>query len=826
MKKFKKNFLLCLILILGIASFVLNGAQYSLNEKVFAEEARDEQIVISTVEELLEFRDKVNSGDSKFVSGNVKLEKSLDLSEVENWVSIKTFKGTFDGNGKSIENLTIKEGSSRGLFENLEGAKIFDLGVGACVVLSEKQDESTGEYIPNEQIVVGGICARASLNSKISASYSKLSVKATRIKDFSKTAVVSEFYEKVPDSEEEETLKYETFAYSGELIIGGVVGKLSESSLENCYSIPEINILQNGNNNVSTYIGGVVGVAENGSIHNVYVAPSNSFTIALENKNGDLLGVDAKNSSIKINSEKDSNSEIVFGGIVGFGAGVKLTNALFSSVCASLSMLKIQRGGLVGKIVNNETAFPTIAYSRFLNLAVSSTSNVLAYPNGGIGNANEVGFEKYSGVSVDAMPTQNAFASSWEWDSFRPWFLEVEGEEEIWKKTSIISSSGLFFPALQKFASFTITVAGSKEVSYTSGGAYLSGYYTLSISGLDKKTNAFTAGQNVTLSAKLFDSDGNSLHNFKKYFKFVNWQVDGKLVANIKYGEEESTAQSGYSVELNEELGETKLSFVASSQTEGVYTVGIAGNPVVVNVKFRNNETNSHQENIGKISKKVGNNVEEYVDNFSFTIDSYQNGLAVSLVADASESGEYIFANKWVDENSISQTTAGKTIVVELNNEQKTSSARFYPTVVSTSEGLVANIVAYFSNNTSALTVGLTEGGKIQVDEEEIESKYQKNIINGTTVVLKATPNEGMKFVGWFNGENEISTETEFVITVSEATNIQAKFEKIEENKGGLAWWVITLLVVCPVFVGGIIAIIVVKVKKGGRNSYRKNFKY
>lgn len=835
MKKFKACFLMCLILVLGLGCFAFQGGFVVFAEPstqtLQGEGTQQNPYLISNVEDLKNFRDEINGGGENYVGAYIRLEKSLKLSEIENWEPIKNFKGTFDGNGKTIEEITISSGTERGLFETLEGAKVYDLGVGINVVLSEEVDEE-GNIIPNEKVIVGGICAKATKNTEISASFCNISVKATRKTEVSATASVSDFYDEIErktnvitiDGQEVtvETVVYETYSYCGALVVGGIVGKLSESTIKNCYCVPEITITQDGSNQITSYFGSAVGEAENGAISNVYIAPTNDYISALETKNGDLIGVDAKNSPIKINSEKTS-SQIVFGGIVGYASGVKINNVLFSSVLSSLSQFKIQRGGIIGNVIDNETFFPKISYSRFLNIASSSsTSNILSYTNG-VGNSTEVGFTTYAGVAIDAMPTQAAFTQTWEWDESRPWFLDVEGEPEVWKKSSTISSMGLFFPSLQKFASFSVSITGSKEVSLTAEGAYSSGYYTLSIEGAEEKTNQFTSGQVVTLVAKLY-SDGNNLHDFKNYFKFVNWQLDGNPVANIDY-ENESTAQKGYTVSLDTEKGETKLSFEASAQTEGVYTVSIVGRPVTVNVKFINEQTQSAQENIGRISKKIGNNVEQFTQDFSFVIDEYLSGVAVSLVAEATETNDFVFANKWVDANSTSQTASNKTIAVELNNEQKTSSARFYPTVVSTSEGLSATIVASFSNNTSSFTASVGEGGSIQVDGEELSTTLTKTVVNETSVLLKAISNEGFKFVGWFSGEELVSEDQEYAFVVSQATNIEAKFEEIKKDEGGLTWWIITLIVVCLIFVGGIITIIVVKVKKGG-NSYRKKYKF
>ena len=187
---------------------------------------------------------------------------------------------------------------------------------------------------------------------------------------------------------------------------------------------------------------------------------------------------------------------------------------------------------------------------------------------------------------------------------------------------------------------------------------------------------------------------------------------------------------------------------------------------------------------------------------------------------------EYIFANNWTDGNLTSQETINKTIIVELNNDEKSSDSRFYPKVVSTSSGLVASVVAKFSNNTNPLSVSIKGEGQIKLNSGEEISSISERIINGTTINLEAVPSEGMQFVGWFNGEEELSKETIYEFVLTEETLIEARFEKIPEEKGGLPWWGITLIVGIPVLAALITTIVIVKVKGNSRRGYRKNYKF
>lgn len=816
MKSFKKVFVtsfLCLIFVFSAALF----ATFSNYGQVVAEEGTlegagtsENPYLISSVSNLELFRNEVNTGNPAYINGFFKLEKSLNLKDIESWIPIgngNAFKGTFEGNGKTIDNINLKDGNSLGLFGNLENARISNLGISVNVVLSEENNE--GVITPNSQKIVGGFAGIA-VNSEIFASYSKFNFQASRITRMPESRAL-EFYTKIEGSElveedEQITYEYETYSYMGELTVGAVVGKAVGSTISNSYSVPSLIIYQDGTNTVSSFFGGIVGWAKGGTVENVYVAPTDTLVSA---KNGNLQAVDAKDAPIVINTSKDASSAVTFGGIVGLATEGELTvqNTLFSSVLASLSKAKLTRGGIIGQISTNSSDWPRqVMYGKYLSIA-NAQANIMSFSSG-IGNGAEVGYSLNSSVSAtNAVPTQTMF-KSWAWNEFRPW------SEDVWKDTSIITSMGYYFPALQKFASFTISITG------------LSGYYTLQLDGITKNSYQYTAGQEVRIIATFHNEAGDPFRNFKNYFKFTNWLFGKSSVAALNY-DGESTSQDGYNVTLDPQNGRTTISFIASSQTEGNYDVKIKGNPVTVNVSFRNYETKLKQENIGRITKKIGNNVETFVEDFSFVVGEFASKEAITLTADSSENLEYIFADIWEDGNSTDRKAINKkTIIVELNNGDNTQDSRFYPAVVSTSSGLVASVVAKFSNNTNPLSVSIKGEGQIKLNSGEEISSISERIINGTTINLEAVPSEGMQFVGWFNGEEELSKETIYEFVLTEETLIEARFEKIPEEKSGLPWWGITLIVGIPVLAALITTIVIVKVKGNSRRGYRKNYKF
>lgn len=619
-----------------------------------------------------------------------------------------------------------------------------------------------------------------------------------------------------------ETFQFETYSYFGEITFGGIVGQALDSFVNNSYCVPTISVLQGETeSSISSNLGGIAGHVVNGEIINVYVAPTTGLVSEIVSKNGNLAAITFESAPIKINNS--SSSSVTFGGIVGLarGSGLKINNTMFFSFLASLSPNNIGRGGIVGAVSQNSSLWPEVMYGKYLSLSNLSTS--MMNFSSGVGNAASVGLSVNSSVgAVSEMPTSQTF-NSWAWNEFRMWNFE-----DVWKETSIIPQLGYFFPSLQKFAIVTISVVGQNEVSFTPGGNYLRGYYTLEIDGQSENSIEITTGAMVTLTATFYSEDGNQFRDFNKFFTFTNWMQNSYSVSEISYNSP-SVSQDGYTVTLNEETGQTKISFVASSKTEGSYDVRIKGKPVEVNVYLFNNETETSQNNIGVITKTAANKEEKFSSNFSFTIEEYLNGEVISLIADDSESGNFVFANKWVDSNLTTQSTSLRSITIELNNEQTSSSARFYPRVVPTENGLVANLIAYFSEYTVPLTIEVGSGGTISFNGETYSNNFSQNVIIGEMVTITANPNEGMELVGWYiNDVWQETTSLSININPSVATTVSAVFVETP-NKGGLEAWAIALIVIgCAVVIAGVVLTIVI-VKKRSFKSYKrsyKNFRY
>ena len=79
-----------------------------------------------------------------------------------------------------------------------------------------------------------------------------------------------------------------------------------------------------------------------------------------------------------------------------------------------------------------------------------------------------------------------------------------------------------------------------------------------------------------------------------------------------------------------------------------------------------------------------------------------------------------------------------------------------------------AKLVANYLKNMFKVIVEPTEGGTAAGG-----GSYQE----GKTAPLTATPNEGYRFVGWFEGETKVSDQASYDYPVTKAVTLTAKFE-------------------------------------------------
>lgn len=224
---------------------------------------------IKTVEELVAFRDKVNSGLT-YEGKTINLVADLDLSSVcykvdgtatndKSWEPIgnygtdttHTFKGTFNGNYYKIENLYINsEKSYQALFGYAQKATIIG-------VVIEQNSSITGNSY------VGSIAGKCTGNIKRCVNYGKINSAA------SSSAIDLGGIVGRNEGTAEECYNISNVQSNG-YAVGGICGENYSGTIKNCYSIGNVNTLGHDSNSHSQ-TGGITGNnVKNATVENVY----------------------------------------------------------------------------------------------------------------------------------------------------------------------------------------------------------------------------------------------------------------------------------------------------------------------------------------------------------------------------------------------------------------------------------------------------------------------------------------------------------------------------------------------------------------------------
>ena len=288
--------------------------------------ADDGKYYISTAEQLKEFADKVNDDSGKYTDIDAELTADIDLNpgftfkedgsysgpdgeEPHQWTPIGNiideedpdsfgYTGTFDGNGKTISGLYIKNTSSDTDYQGFFGyvgssGKIENLSVSGTVTGNNfvggvvGRNRGTVENCYNTGTVtgnnfVGGIVGNNNPGASVENCYNTGSVSGPdSVSGNSVGGVVGYNGNGIV------TNSYNTGEVSGNNHVGGVVGLNSGGSVENCYNIGEVS----GPDSVSgSYVGGVVGYnsgPDSGSSGTV----TDCYFLKTDDVNKDLQGI-------------------------------------------------------------------------------------------------------------------------------------------------------------------------------------------------------------------------------------------------------------------------------------------------------------------------------------------------------------------------------------------------------------------------------------------------------------------------------------------------------------------------------------------------------
>ena len=328
---------------------------------------------ITSKSDLEHFRDLVNAG--KDTTGkSFYLTADIDLGEVAenvtNWTPIgyytsssnhKEFKGTFDGNGHKITNLSINNESTdyQALFGGQvgAGATIKNLGVEGRV----KGKQATGG-------LVAYLNSSAEKQSVIENCYSDVKVTGTSFSG----GLVGYAYDNSSISNSYATGQV---TVSGEYAGGLAGGVRSGSSITNSFATGAVT-------GTGERTGGLVGSAgTNSNITNSYATGIVTGTTKVGGLAGSASGLVTNCYAIGDVIWSESGTGERFGGLVGTtGQGAEIKDS-FSSGTVSANM---NTGGLVGYVDSSESSITKISNS----YATGNVTGASYYTGGLVGYAN------------------------------------------------------------------------------------------------------------------------------------------------------------------------------------------------------------------------------------------------------------------------------------------------------------------------------------------------------------------------------------------------------------------------------------------------------
>jgi len=242
---------------------VLRNLPFLADERLGSE---DNPIIISNLEDLVNFRNAVNAGNT-FFGQVIRLTNSIDVG-AEEWIPIGSsvanhFGGIFDGNGHFIRNLTMTRSAAQtGFFGFTNAATIRDLGF-VNVSITSTNTSATADV----GVVVGQSMSSLTLNCVVVFG-GTVTVAGQNVGGLvgrmllSNNNITHSFVDNVAFS-------------TTSLYLGGIVGLMQSGNIRHCYFRGTIN----GTNTSTTagYLGGIVGRITNNaalwapSIQDVFV---------------------------------------------------------------------------------------------------------------------------------------------------------------------------------------------------------------------------------------------------------------------------------------------------------------------------------------------------------------------------------------------------------------------------------------------------------------------------------------------------------------------------------------------------------------------------
>lgn len=202
-------------------------------------------IFITRLDELIEFRDKVNNGED---FKDKQIVQVCTIEELKDWISIGTmehpFRGTYSGQNEVIKSITAHTDGVAGLFGCIEGAAIEDVHVEGGSVTGNK---------------VGGICGHIRFNGFIRRCVNAATVKGVGENAYAGGICGDSWGGTLTDCTNKGNLTNESTSPSA--LTAGIAGASYQGMIDNCTSEGRINP-------VGGHSGGICASNNQGTIRN------------------------------------------------------------------------------------------------------------------------------------------------------------------------------------------------------------------------------------------------------------------------------------------------------------------------------------------------------------------------------------------------------------------------------------------------------------------------------------------------------------------------------------------------------------------------------
>lgn len=683
--------------------------------------------------------------NSNFISeitdiGNVDFKLTEDIT-LESWIPIN-FNGNLDGNGFKI---TL----DKNLFETLENATVSNLGV---VIPETYVFDNTGYAHQNSDF---GVLAQNSVFSEINNVYATSNVQVK-----SKTS----------------------------LNVGGLIGKVEGTTIENSYVKTEIQVTQYSGEALSTVVGGFVGSSFNSIITNCFAIPASTNII---NANIDESIVNPK-TVLKI------------GGFIGV-AEKGTIGVISNNFCG-------------GNLIHNYNQPEKVSSGRILGEVIGFVDDKLSFChtfNNQVEIQNIGKTNSYESVNITIKDV--TFFN--ELDNFLPtatdengdiWnFLYVWNTNITWTKKDTSS-----FPVLQVFENFAVTLeATSNDES------------------LECEIFIFEDGEFIPTTLINFKFGDKLRINIAVMQDFIYYK-------QIKYLFKTSTTND-VDLTFNEDKSQASCEFIVNAETEGSYYATASNIEYTLIVRTADENMGYVKDNSGVNQNSITRKI-TYDNDYTFVADprsityAFENWVwvdesnpenSVEALRGPTDNPENITARKQI---TVGFGKNGTNPLITYLNFEITPAI---PYAVNSEDGSITFILEVsFSTNVCNLNIQSTLDanvcsiyidGILQYNSGDFKNLFSGSVQLGIPVEIKIIMNESYEFIKWkadgarplteFIGSDETENSLTINLKISNDFLLILEVQSEAQVEQDLMWLWIVLGVVGGLGLVTLITILIVR---------------